>query len=443
MNKPSPAYRAVAAAIFFWIAVAGIRVGALLALWPGLSTDPDAYVTLAESWRQSGTYGLIGSSGEPQPTAYRPPAYPALLAGTTLDGEIDPRQIAALHVLLGLGTALGAFVWGSVVHSARAGRLAAIGVAVDPILLNQSAQPMTETLATFFAVWAVAALAWAAKRERPFVFALAGLALGLACLTRPAFLPVFVLWAGYLIVTSFVKTRGEDESVPAPSAVWRKLAVLYFALPVLALVGGWTLRNQMVLGAPVVATTHGGYTLLLGNNDDFYRWLKDPERAPIWMAERLQADLERQRLAAGPESEVEEDRRLQRTARDWIAEHPSAFIDCSLYRLGRFWAPVPASVGEGGGFRTTVLRFGIGSWYVAAYVLAAIGLLAMRKRLASADFAPALLMTFAFVAVHAVYWTDVRMRAPVLPVVFLFAALGICSLAGWLRKARERKVSPS
>jgi hypothetical protein len=443
LNRPSPAYRAVAAAIFFGFAVAGIRVGAVLALWTGLSTDPDAYVTLAESWRQSGAYGLIDAEGAPRPTAFRPPAYPALLAGTTLDGDVDPPQIAALHVLLGLGTVLGAFVWGGVVHSMRVGRLAAIGVAVDPILLNQSAQPMTETLATFLAVWAIAALAWAAKRDRPAPFALGGLALGLACLARPTFLPVFVLWAGYLIVRSFSKASSADDSAPAPSAGRRRLAFLYFALPVLALIGGWTLRNQIVLGSPVVATTHGGYTLLLGNNDDFYHWLNDPEAAPIWTAEQLQADLERERVAAAPETEVEEDRRLQRTAREWIAAHPAAFVECCLYRLGRFWAPVPASVGEGGGFRTTVLRYGIGSWYVAAYVLAAIGLFAERKRLASADFAPALLMTFAFVAVHAVYWTDVRMRAPILPVVFLFAALGICSLAAALRRRRERKVSPS
>lgn len=292
---------------------------------------------------------------------------------------------------------------------------------------------MTETLATFLAVWAIAAFAWGAKQSRPAAFALSGLALGIACLTRPTFLPVFVLWAGFLVIRGFMKSRRTDEVEGPLPYDGRKLALLYFAIPAMALIGGWTLRNQIVLGAPVVATTHGGYTLLLGNNDDFYRWLKDPAGEPIWKADLLQADLARQRPAGPPETEVEEDRRLQRTARQWISEHPSAFAECCLYRLGRFWAPVPASVEPRGGYRFAVLRLAIGSWYVGAYAFAAIGLFAVRRRLASSDFAPALLMLIAFVAVHAVYWTDVRMRAPILPIVFVFAAIGVGALATRLR----------
>lgn len=407
-------------------------MGAVLALWSGLSTDPDAYAALAESWRASGTYGLVDAAGTSHPTAFRPPAYPALLAATTIDGQVAPRQIAALHVLLGLGTVLGAFVWGSVACSTKVARLAAVGVAVDPVLLHQSAQPMTETLATFLAVWALAAFAWSAKRGRSEGFALSGLILGIACLTRPAFLPVFLLWAAFLLVRGFRTFHAGNEGEEAPPHDARKLAFLYFAIPVTALIGGWTLRNQIVLGAPIVATTHGGYTLLLGNNDDFYRWLKDPADEPMWTAERLQADLARQRPAGETETEVEEDRRLQRIAREWIASHPTAFVECCFYRLGRFWAPVPASVGAEAGVRTTALRIAIGGWYVAAYLFAAMGLFAVRKRLLSADFAPALLMALAFVAVHAFYWTDVRMRAPLLPAVFLFAAIGLTSLVGRL-----------
>ena len=164
--------------------------------------------------------------------------------------------------------------------------------------------------------------------------------------------------------------------------------------------------------------------------------MKEPAGEPIWTAGRLQADLARQRPAGQSETEVEEDRRLQRTARQWIGEHPAAFAECCLYRLGRFWAPVPASVKSRGGYRFAVIRLAIGSWYVAAYAFAAIGLFAVRRRLASSDFAPALLMLLAFVAVHAVYWTDVRMRAPILPIVFFFAAIGVGALVTRLRARR-------
>lgn len=435
LAKPASAYRTYAAIAAFCIVLATIRVGAVLALWPGLSTDPDAYAALAESWRASGTYGLVNAAGEPRPTAFRPPAYPALLAGTAFGGAVVPWQIAALHVLIGLGTALGAFVWGNMVDSTRVARLAALGTAVDPVLLHQSAQPMTETFATFLAVWAIVAFAWGERSGRTGAFALSGLAVGIACLTRPTFLPVLLLWTAYLLVRGWRSAADGDGDENPPALRGRMFRIVAFMLPALVLVGGWTLRNQIVLGSAVVATTHGGYTLLLGNNDDFYGWLNDPAGEPIWSAERLQADLARQRPAG--ETEVEEDRRLQRIAREWIASHPAAFAQCVLYRLGRLGTPFPASVGSEGGMRTTFLRFAIASWYIAAYAFALVGLVAMRKRLASADFGPALLMALAFVAVHAAYWTDVRMRAPLLPTVFVFAAIGVCWIFGRLRRAKK------
>jgi hypothetical protein len=42
------------------------------------------------------------------------------------------------------------------------------------------------------------------------------------------------------------------------------------------------------------------------------------------------------------------------------------------------------------------------------------------------------LLIVAFMAVHAVYWTDARMRAPLIPAVALLAARGVaCVSRGW------------
>ena len=70
--------------------------------------------------------------------------------------------------------------------------MAAALVAIDPLLLNQSALVMTETLATLLATASLFALSgW--SRNPSFARAMvAGLVLGLACLCRPTFIP----WLG-------------------------------------------------------------------------------------------------------------------------------------------------------------------------------------------------------------------------------------------------------
>ena len=60
------------------------------------------------------------------------------------------------------------------------------------------------------------------------------------------------------------------------------------AIGLLAAVCGlapWAIRNQIVVGRPIVSTTHGGYTLLLGNNPSFYDHLRTAPRGTVWSAD--------------------------------------------------------------------------------------------------------------------------------------------------------------
>ena len=113
-------------------------------------------------------HGTFGS--DQAPTAYRPPLYPLLLAGCVALGDHSRVAIGLLHVLLGVAT-VGWCCWptGPGLGGATAGvvqavpaslRLAALLVALDPILLTQSALVMTETLAAFLTTAGLAALAW-------------------------------------------------------------------------------------------------------------------------------------------------------------------------------------------------------------------------------------------------------------------------------------------
>ena len=131
-----------------------IRGGLLLVVPDALVEDPDGYRQLAENLVEHGTFGKGDA-----PTAYRPPLYPLLLTGCVALGEYGRVAIGVLHVLLGVATVgltlvLGRW-WGL---GNRGAAVAALLVACDPILLGQSAQVMTETLAAFLATAGLCAL---------------------------------------------------------------------------------------------------------------------------------------------------------------------------------------------------------------------------------------------------------------------------------------------
>jgi 4-amino-4-deoxy-L-arabinose transferase-like glycosyltransferase len=133
-----------------------------------LDSDPDAYATLAKTWAQTGTYGLIDQAGVAHPTAYRPAMYPWILSWFILATNWKT-WIVLLHACLGAMTAYWTFAVG---HRLRLGKfislLAMSFVLFDPILLRQATLVMTETLATWFAmgIWWTYLLGISTSRTR-------------------------------------------------------------------------------------------------------------------------------------------------------------------------------------------------------------------------------------------------------------------------------------
>jgi len=164
------------------LAVALVR-GGMLFLPGALSDDPDGYRLLAENLVADHCLG----TGE-TPTAYRPPLYPVLLAAClTLDpgGHV---AIGVLHLVSGLVTVWLVWRLGILWGLGRYAPLAALLVAVDPILLAQSASVMTETVATLLTCVSLVCLTRAGERPSTGRVALAGGCRALTILGRPTFL---------------------------------------------------------------------------------------------------------------------------------------------------------------------------------------------------------------------------------------------------------------
>ena len=188
---------------------------------------------------------------------------------------------------------------------------------------------------------------------------------------------------------------------------------------VLALIGTmtpWAIRNALVLGEPVWTTTHGGYTLALANNPAYYQdVLRSPADA-VWTGPNQRAWFEKISQETVEMSEPEADRYLRNQALEMLQERPRDFVRSSLGRLGRFWAVAPSPLVYGSMVRALTALWTVPFWLAAAWSL-------LNRRTWKWPRLTALAGVLALSAVHTVYWTDMRMRAPIVPALALLAVV--------------------
>lgn len=424
------------------MAVRGVAVWFLA---DGFGHDTDGYRTVAQSLLDHGDFLRDG-----RPTAWRPPLYPLLLAKLLWIAEHLPTTdvdfafavlIGFTQIICGALTVLLVMRLGWRLGLSRWSLLAAALVACDPLLVHQSAQLMTETLATLLAV-----LAWSvfdsflevstgarhsgliSPSPRPRLHATAlGLSLGLATLCRPTFLPwvLLLLWLAWW------------------AARQRRFArVTTVAVACALVLAPWAIRNWIEIGRPIVTTTHGGYTLLLANNQRFYDWTRDGAWGTVWDSREFVDDWLARKQAAGIENEVDEDRLARQLALETMRADPAGFARATGVRLGRFWSLSPHFTARAAGHPARLerasTRWLIASWYLAEFALALGGLAAVASGRNRATWLAGVLLVAVLSVVHSVYWSDLRMRAPAMPVVALLAAAGTSRLLACRAVASER-----
>lgn len=209
------------------------------------------------------------------------------------------------------------------------------------------------------------------------------------------------------------------------------------AVGTILVVGPWAVRNQIYLGSPVLTTTHGGYTLLLANNPVFYTdvvahgWGTNWEKSSFdrWQSD-LQAELLRQ---LGPNAtEVERDRSQSLRAREFIKCVPRQFLDAAWYRTRSLWSPVPQR--EVASKVSSWLVFAVGWYYTVVLSAFAVGMVVVAVRRQFHLWWALYAMVLTIQLVHVAYWTNARMRAPLVPVISLFAVVPLC---------RKSNIAPS
>ncbi|QEH36411.1 hypothetical protein OJF2_49750 [Aquisphaera giovannonii] len=389
---------------------------AAMSVGSGAFEDPDNYLPLARSVARG-----EGLAWKGRPTAYRPPLYPLMLAPIVRLADPRPNPaIAVLHLIFGAATTwqatMAARRWGLGDRRALA---AGLIVACDPVLVWQSRFIMTETLGALLVAAAVAELA------RPGFRGLlgGGLALGLSSLCRPSLLP----GAGLVVAAALAVGPGTARRRAAHA-----LALSGIILVVLA---PWALRNAIALGEPVWTTTHGGYTLALANNPTYFRDVLDSAGAEVWTGDDQWNWWDSVNRATAGMTEPEADRFLRDSVLRLVAERPRVFARACLDRLARFWGLAPAQP-----VYSARVRVASAAWTGPLWAALLVGLLNRKAWRWPRIAAPAAILGLTMV--HVFYWTDLRMRAPIVPAIALVAAAAELPIPGRIRR-RPPAPSPS
>ena len=394
---------------WFWFrlfVLAGIiRGGWLAANTASLRSDPDTYRQLARNLLSDGTFGYRLSDTAAgrlrvQPTAYRPPLYPLTLAAVGWADDVGSTSVAILHGAIGVATVLLVYRLSQEWGLGRWGLLAAMLVACDPILLNQSSLVMTETLATLLAVLAWLCLTrFEPKGRIPEIqLFLAGASVALAALCRPTFL----VWGAAVGLALLLSSR-----TPYRRRLWLAGA---FVLSAGAVLAPWAIRNACVFDRFLVTTTHGGYTLWLGNNPEFYRFLEQSRWGDVWDSRDLDEQYLQIRQQYGND-ELRADRWAYDQAAATISHEPARFLRACVFRIGSLWGVVPHQVDSAESAAKRLSRYAVGVWYAVVLVLALVGAAALGRRLYRPPWLWGLLLCLTFTAMHAIYWSNLRMRA--------------------------------
>ena len=181
-----------------------------------------------------------------------------------------------------------------------------------------------------------------------------------------------------------------------------------------------------------MTTTHGGYTLALANNEVYYRDVLNGPPGRVWTGHDQWLWWDSVNRDTSGMSEPEADRYLRQRVVRLAFEQPITFLHASLQRLERFWSVSPAVA-----VYSPVVRLATTLWTVPLWGALLVGL--FRRSLWRWPQVAAPLTILGLTAVHSLYWTDLRMRAPIVPAIAL-VAVGAISPRNEIPRNRVRSL---
>lgn len=347
------------------------------------------------------------------PFHFRAPGYPAFLVAATL-GNPDRIVLAKLaNVLLGsLSPLVLAAISARLFRRRRLAIATGIAGALNPAFVLLSADIQSEPLFLLLLLCAGYLLLAAADRPSTSLALASGGFLAIAALTRPSALALSPLLVAPLL----------DRRYPI-RARWHLASSALFGF--LLLLAPWTLRNAVVFRQLLPVNDATGYAFYHGNSDwnfRFYR-IRSREEYEQWLMQ-IDRDLQQQVRAldrAGRSSPAERSRYFLRKALSERTGDPAGWARLLLLKSWDWLRPYPRPW-----YWPAWVVTGLGAFYTALTVLAAVGWLAAERRGAALFALAVLVISMAAHVLLIVVW---RYRMPYWdPILILYGARGADTL---------------
>jgi hypothetical protein len=267
--------------------------------------DERDYDRLARAIRHG--EGYLNERGDP--TAYRPPGWPTVLAGIYCFWA-SPLAGKLFNAVAYASTAwLLSEIVARVIPEGRV--FAPLFMLLYPVGFYTASTLYPQTLGTLLLVGLLFLLS---RRTYPLLFAgEAGILFGMLVLIIPAFLMVVPL----VIVGMFLAER------KGLSLFLMRVASLLGCM--LLIVTPWTLRNAYVFDRFVPVSTNSGLNLLLGNSEN-----AGPNTG-------VNVDISRYRAEIQGLNEVQSDAALRKFAVEWILHHPASAVKLYIQKVVNYF----------------------------------------------------------------------------------------------------------
>jgi len=348
--------------------------------------DSNHYLTIARNIRAG-----AGPRLSEHTAANRPPGYPYFLAAilSVFQGRAaEPPLIAVRLSQAALGGALCLIIYliGAGLFTPRAGLAAAVLVALDPFMSFFSGLILTEAL---FALLLAAGVLCLLKAEggKARWAAACGVLLGGAALVRASALPLIPL-----LTAAWVLLKRKN-----PGIFRQGLIIVGVALAAMA---PWAARNYRLTGRVVFTTLSSGASI-------YEATYPGADGGPAM--DKIDWPTEIKTMA-----EAEKDDFLRARALEFVKADPLRIVLLGAVKLRRFWSFFP-NFSE---YRRPIFM-AISALYMAPVITCVVaGIFVARKKPAAVIL---LLPAIYFSGLHAVFVGSIRYRAPIMPLLVVFA----------------------
>ncbi|SNT40571.1 hypothetical protein SAMN05421642_11778 [Rhodococcoides kyotonense] len=395
-------------ACFFLVSVS-LTVAAMLMHNGVRYHDERVYLELAESVTR-GTYQLGGNE-----TAYRPPAWPIMLAIPVATGT--NWIVFGLPLALLIAAAIAAGVIAARIAGTLAGIIGCVAVGFYPLSLYTATTlyPQTLALTSLLMMWLVV-VSWETDVSH-FHRKIYALAVGIFGAVMSLAVPTLAPTASAVVLLAMVTARRSTLRLG------RTFIAVGFVVPFAA----WVLRNMVELGHFIPLSTSSGINLLYGNHPN------------ATASSGVDVDINEQRdyVRASGLNEYDRDKFFRQEAIRWIKENPAESVRLYFGKLLNYFSPLsePATGG-------THLPATIG---VAVTLVCGILLLLSLFRLLWRGRVPLLRSELWMLAIFfvnapfmAVFFTRARFRQPLDSILLVESAIALGVILCWLVQTRRK-----